>query len=75
MKKKVRKFTDKPGQINLFYFHWCKLNPLHKHEQLRGFPVFRSGRHEFYDQNIPHYRLMGLIIDQLSLLFDYFQHC
>ena len=82
--KKVRKFADKSGRVLLNNFllpllrtqRSCQsTHPLHKHEQLRAFPVFRSGRSEFYGQNIPHCRLLGLIIDKLSLFFDYLQHC
>ena len=82
--KKVRKFRDKPGHVFLRNFvlvllrtqrSYQSTHPLHKHEQLRTFPVFRFGHNEFYDQNILHFRLLGLIIYQLSLCSYYLRHC
>ena len=82
-KKKVKKFTNKSGLVLLNNFllslsrtqrSYHSTHPLHKHEQLRAFPVFRYGRNELYDQNIPYYKLLGLIIDQFSLFSDYSQH-
>ena len=63
--KKVRTFTDKsdPILLKFFHCHCCKLislrsykitHSLHKHEQLHANAVFRSGRNEFYNQNILH---------------------
>ena len=72
--KKIRKFTDKLCRLLLNNFLWLLLrtqqsyqstHPLHKHEQLRTFPVFCSGRNKFYNQNIPHCILLGLIIYKL----------
>ena len=81
---KEGKCTDKSGRVLLNKFLLALLwtqrscqstHPLHKHEQHRTLPVFRSGRNEFYDRNIPYCRLLGLIIYQLSLFSDYSRHC
>ena len=69
--KKVIKFTDKSCHALLNNFLLALLrtqqsyqstHPLHKHKPLRTFPVFCSGRNEFYNQNIPHCILLSLII-------------
>ena len=74
--KNVRKFTDKSDRVLLNNFLLSLLrtqqlcqstHPLHKHEQLRTFPVFCFNPNEFYDQNIPHCKLLDLIIYQISL--------
>ena len=81
--KKVRKVTDKSGCVLLKDFlllllgtqrsYWSN-HPLHKYKQLRGFPVFRSGCNELYDQNILPCRLLGLVIGHSLLFSDYLQH-
>ena len=81
--KKLRVFTDKSARVLFKKFLLTFLqtqrpyqttHPLHKHEQLLTFSVFRSLRNESFDQNIPYCRLLGLIIYQLSLFSDNLQY-
>ena len=69
MNNKEGKFTDKSGLVlsnNLLSAllriqrSYQSTHSLRKHEQHRTFPVFHSGRNEFYDQNILYCRLLGL---------------
>ena len=81
--KKVTKFTDKSGRVLLSNFllellrsqrSYQSTHNFQKHEQLCTFPVFSSGRNEFYNQKIPHCILLSLIIYKLSHSSDYLQH-
>ena len=76
LNKKVRNFKDKAGHVLINSFLLPLLPP---HQSYQGIictnmnnsciPIFCSSCNGFYDQNILHCRLLGLMINSTSLNF------